>query len=378
MPLIFEALRKPGDLFNRQGIHIGPQTDYTITGLASPDYAHHTSPADTGYHFIAAESVQLFGNMTRRFMHLIHQFRIGMILSAPCRDFVMKLRHAVDNCHDALYKMPLEAMISIDYRLPEPDCLVRQTVRQVARFVLLQEHIAVFVMRNHFCDAKQPQETASMQRLAVSGLPFFFAVIIAALCLPALPVRAEQPLPDTPYVLVDAADNTVIAANRLDERWHPASLTKLMTAYVVFRAIKSGEISAGSPVTVTATAAKTPPGKMGYRQGTTLRFDMALYTLIVKSANDVAVAVAESLAGNVPAFVARMNDEANRLGFSNTRFVNPHGLHDTGQYVSARDMVILASAIWNEFPQYRAMFETPDHPGRGETLHVLQLSAGTL
>ncbi len=112
-------------------------------------------------------------------------------------------------------------------------------------------------------------------------------------------------------------------------------------------------------MTFTKNAPSTPPGKMGYKAGTQLRFDMALYTLVVKSANDVAVAVAESVAGTVPAFVDRMNAEAARLGLSNTNFANPNGLHDKEQFVSARDLVILSSAIWNEFPQYREIFETP-------------------
>ena len=181
---------------------------------------------------------------------------------------------------------------------------------------------------------------------------FFASNAIAQSRLPDIP-------PDIPYVLVDAATNEVLAQNRLHERWHPASLTKLMTAYVTFRAIEFGEITAGSPVTMTSAATKAPPSKMGYKKGTQLRFDMALRILIVKSANDVAVALAESLAGNVEAFVTRMNLEAKRLGLENTQFTNANGLHSKSQYVSARDMVILSSAIWNEFPQYRSIFETP-------------------
>ena len=184
------------------------------------------------------------------------------------------------------------------------------------------------------------------------------ALLLVTLFAPTV-TRADEPLPDVPYILVDAADNSVLAHNRIHERWHPASLTKLMTAYVTFRAIEAGEITAGSPVTFTKNAAATPPGKMGYKTGTQLRFDMALYTLIVKSANDVAVAVAESVAGTVPAFVERMNAEVARLGLTNTHFSNPNGLHDNKQFVSARDLVILSSAIWNEFPQYRQIFETP-------------------
>ena len=212
-------------------------------------------------------------------------------------------------------------------------------------------------MRNQFhrnLQSKKPNVKAAATSQALLALACLLAVILGF-----AKAHAETPLPDIPYVLVDAADNTVIASNRMDERWHPASLTKLMTAYVTFRAIETGEISPGSPVTFTANAAATPPGKMGYGKDTVLRFDTALYTLVVKSANDVAVAVAESVAGNVPAFVDRMNNEARRLGLSNTNFNNPNGLHDANQYISARDMVVLSSAIWAEFPQYREIFETP-------------------
>jgi D-alanyl-D-alanine carboxypeptidase len=187
----------------------------------------------------------------------------------------------------------------------------------------------------------------------------FYALAVSLSFALHTSVKAEEPFPNIPYILVDAADNSVLAENRMHERWHPASLTKLMTAYVTFKAIQAGEISVGSPVTFTKNAASTPPGKMGYREGTQLRFDMALYTLIVKSANDVAVAIAESVSGSVQAFVNRMNEEARNLGLANTQFSNPNGLHDPKQYVSARDLVILSSAIWNEFPQYRPIFETP-------------------
>lgn len=210
----------------------------------------------------------------------------------------------------------------------------------------------------HIRNQQQTHNSSAPFNTSVKIIIVAFFIALSFLILPKI-AFSESKLPNIPYVLVDAADNTVIAQNRLHERWHPASLTKLMTAYVTFRAIKDGEITAGSPVTFTKKAARTPPGKMGYKAGTKLRFDMALYTLIVKSANDVAVALAESLAGNVPAFVDRMNFEAKRLGLTNTNFVNPNGLHNSNQYVSARDLVILSSAIWNEFPQYRELFETP-------------------
>lgn len=182
-------------------------------------------------------------------------------------------------------------------------------------------------------------------------------LVLAFMHLAAAPARADA-LPDIPYMVIEPASGTVLAANRIDERWHPASLTKLMTAYVTFRAIEAGEIAAGSPVTVTANARRVPPSRMGYAEGTVLRVDNALAILIVKSANDVSIALAESVAGSVPAFVARMNDAARELGLSDTRFVNPNGLHEKDQYSTARDLVVLSRAIWNGFPQYRNLFET--------------------
>lgn len=165
--------------------------------------------------------------------------------------------------------------------------------------------------------------------------------------------------PNIPYIVVDTDRNEILRENRAFERWHPASLTKLMTAYVAFKAVELGEIQLGSPVTITRNAIKMPPSKMGYKLNSKLRIDTAIKILIVKSANDVAVALAESVAGSVSQFVVRMNEEAKRLGMVDSNFSNPHGLHSKNQYVSAIDMLILSKAIWNEFPQYRNLFNAP-------------------
>lgn len=166
-------------------------------------------------------------------------------------------------------------------------------------------------------------------------------------------------LPNIPYITIDTDTGLVLNENRSFERWHPASLTKLMTAYVTFKAIQNGELAAGSPVTISKAATKMPPSKMGYKIDSKLRVDTAITILVVKSANDVAFALAESVAGTVPAFVTRMNIHAKNLGLNDSNFVNPHGLHHKNQYVSARDMLVLSKALWNEFPQYRYLFATP-------------------
>ena len=159
-----------------------------------------------------------------------------------------------------------------------------------------------------------------------------------------------------PSILVDTATGRVIESDDPFQRWYPASLTKLMTTYVVFRAIQAGEITFSSPVTISKKAAKLPPSKMGYPVGSQLTVDNAIKIIMVKSANDVAASIGESVAGSQEAFAARMNAESKRLGMDDSHWVNQHGLHDDAQYTSARDLAILASALRSEFPQYHDYF----------------------
>ncbi|MCB1456117.1 MAG: serine hydrolase [Nitratireductor sp.] len=168
--------------------------------------------------------------------------------------------------------------------------------------------------------------------------------------------RAESSLPS---IAIDADNGAVLSSNRAFDRWYPASLTKLMTVYVTMRALRAGEIQPGSPVTMTRQAAAQPPSRMGLPVGTRLRVDTALQILVVKSANDVAVALAESVAGSIPLFVERMNAEANRLGMTDSRFANPNGLHSSDQYSTARDLAVLARQIFTEFPEFSKIFAVP-------------------
>lgn len=155
-----------------------------------------------------------------------------------------------------------------------------------------------------------------------------------------------------PAVMVDMNTGRVLEHESAFAPWYPASLTKLMTAYVVFRAVEAGEIQFDSPVRVSERASKEPPSKMGYRPGSVLTYDNAIKILMVKSANDVATAVAESVSGSRAAFARRMNEEARRLGMTGTNFVNAHGLHDDAQVTTARDLAVLALAMHTEFPQH--------------------------
>jgi D-alanyl-D-alanine carboxypeptidase len=176
--------------------------------------------------------------------------------------------------------------------------------------------------------------------------------------------QEEEP----PFMVIEQSSGNVLLDNRAFERWYPASLTKLMTFYVTLRAINAGEIQEGSPVVMSRQATRQPPSKMGYAAGTRMRIDTALQILVVKSANDVAIALAEAVGGTVENFVARMNREASRLGIVDSRFANPHGLHAATQYVTARDMALLARTILAEFPQYADYFAAPAIR-QGENVH---------
>lgn len=162
-----------------------------------------------------------------------------------------------------------------------------------------------------------------------------------------------------PHIVVDVKSGKVLSQEQAFDRWYPASLTKLMTAYTVFREIETGRISMQSPVKVSQNALAEPPSKMGFPVGTVLTVDAAIKILMVKSANDIATALAESTAGSEAAFIARMNENARRLGMNDTNFTNAHGLHDTRQYTTARDLAVLALAIRREFGKYDDYFNIP-------------------
>ncbi len=190
------------------------------------------------------------------------------------------------------------------------------------------------------------------------GLLFLVTIILAhGVTLPA--VGKQLPPGLAPYIVVDAANDKVLYRNNAYLRWAPASLTKLMTAYTVFRAIKPDHLEMNSPVRISETALSQPPSKMGLPIGTIMTIESALKIIMVKSANDVSVALGEAVAGSEAEFTSMMNEHAKRLGMTDSNFVNTHGLHDPEQYTTARDMAILALAVGREFPQYAGFFDIP-------------------
>jgi D-alanyl-D-alanine carboxypeptidase len=157
-------------------------------------------------------------------------------------------------------------------------------------------------------------------------------------------------------LLVDAASGRVLYAENATVPWYPASVTKVMTAYVILKAAKEGRISLDKLLTVSENAVAQQPSKMGFPKGTTVTVDNALKMLMVKSANDMAVVLAEGMSGSVEDFSTEMNRAAQRLGMTQTSYVNPNGLPADEQITSARDLAILGRAVINELPEYELYF----------------------
>ena len=158
--------------------------------------------------------------------------------------------------------------------------------------------------------------------------------------------RAEAQL------LIEASTGKVLHAENATYPWYPASVTKLMTAYTTLRTVKEGRISFNTLLTVSRNAAAQQPTKMGFKVGTTVTVDNALKMLMVKSANDIAVTIAEGVGGSLEGFADLMNANARRLGMTQSNFVNPNGLPAENHVTSARDLAILARALIREFPEY--------------------------
>jgi D-alanyl-D-alanine carboxypeptidase len=160
-------------------------------------------------------------------------------------------------------------------------------------------------------------------------------------------------------LVIEADSGKVIEAENATVPWYPASVTKLMTAYVTLSAVKSGKITLDTLVTVSPTAASQSPAKMGFRPGTQVTVDNALKMMLVRSANDMAVVLAEGVGGSIDGFSVMMNDTAQKLGMTQTHYVNPNGLPADEQITSARDLAILARSIIKDLPEYEYFVHIP-------------------
>jgi D-alanyl-D-alanine carboxypeptidase len=159
--------------------------------------------------------------------------------------------------------------------------------------------------------------------------------------------------------VIEADSGKVLEAENATVPWYPASVTKLMTAYVTLKAVKDGKITLDTLLTVSPVAASQSPSKMGFRPGTQVTVDNALKMMLVKSANDMAVVLAEGVGGSIDGFSEMMNQAAQKLGMTQTSYVNPNGLPADGQITSARDLAILARAIIKDLPEYEYFVHIP-------------------
>ena len=159
------------------------------------------------------------------------------------------------------------------------------------------------------------------------------------------------------YVL-DARTGQVLFSRNADARRYPASLTKMMSIYLVLEAIESGRITKNTRIPISAKAAAEPPTKIGLKPGATIRVEDAILTMVTRSANDVSTAVGEFIGGSEANFARMMTAKAKQLGMNSTQFRNAHGLPNTQQFTTARDMAILGVALREHFPQHYSYFST--------------------
>jgi D-alanyl-D-alanine carboxypeptidase len=182
---------------------------------------------------------------------------------------------------------------------------------------------------------------------------------LSIVILAALPAGALSRAFAESLLLIEADTGKVLYSENATQPWYPASVTKLMTAYVTLRAVKENRLSLDSLLTVSPNAAAAAPSKMGFKAGTQVTIDNALKMIMVKSANDMAVVLAEGVSGSVENFSNDMNKAARQLGMTQSRFVNPNGLPADEQVTSARDLAILARALVRELPEYDRYWHIP-------------------
>jgi serine-type D-Ala-D-Ala carboxypeptidase (penicillin-binding protein 5/6) len=190
--------------------------------------------------------------------------------------------------------------------------------------------------------------------------------LLALLCLAALstPDRAHAaaPIPNPPdvnaraYILTDYQSNRVLAQAHADDRMEPASLTKLMTSYVVFSALKENRLKLTDMVTISEHAWRAEGSRTFVQVGTQIPVDILIKGMIIQSGNDATIALGERVGGTEPAFAQMMNEYAKRLGMKGTNFENSDGLPSPNHYTTARDMDILAKALIRDFPEYYPLF----------------------
>jgi len=169
-------------------------------------------------------------------------------------------------------------------------------------------------------------------------------------------------------IVIDADSGRVIHEVEASQRWYPASLTKVMTIYMTFYALKAGKLHLDDILTVSAHASKQPSSKLGLRKGQKISVENAIMAVTTRSANDAAVVLAEQLGGTEPNFAVMMTQKAHSMGMLSSSFNNASGLPDEGQISSARDLALLSAALIRDFPQYYRYFSAKEFAYKGRVL----------
>lgn len=194
-------------------------------------------------------------------------------------------------------------------------------------------------------------------------------VVFGLMATPMSPPVEAQSADNARYaaIVIDAATGETLFSRYADTPRYPASLTKMMTLYMTFEALSEGRVSLTDEVVVSPLAASQPPSKLGLAAGQRISLDDAMRATAVRSANDMAMAIAEHVGGSQARFASMMSLKAQQLGMSRTRYVNPNGLPDSRQVTSAHDLAILARALMRDYPQYYSYFGQHDwaYQGRG-------------
>lgn len=209
--------------------------------------------------------------------------------------------------------------------------------------------------------------TKPARRLCVVTTLVAAMMLLASALAPGAEARAQSLYNQPKYaaIVVDATTGEVLYARRADQPRYPASITKVMTLYLVFEALATGRLSLNDRVVMSRHAANQPPSKSGLRPGESVSVDEAIRLAALKSANDIAVALAEKVGGSETRFAALMTLRAQELGMANTRFVNANGLPDSRHVTTARDIAILSRAMMRDYPQYYSYFSQRSWQFRG-------------
>jgi D-alanyl-D-alanine carboxypeptidase len=212
------------------------------------------------------------------------------------------------------------------------------------------------------------RNAAKKKNFSILSMPMAVVVALAlSVFITALPFKSAQANPRYASIVMDADTGMILHQRYANKRLHPASLTKVMTLLMVFEAMERGEIRLNDRIYISKHAANMVPSKLGLEPGSSIRVRDAISAIVTKSANDIAVAIAEHIAGSEDKFARQMTVRARQIGMSNTLFKNASGLHDPGQVSTARDMAKMARFVIKNYPEYYRYYSLRQFSYQGKT-----------